>query len=52
MLWACLQSGYNPASDLLSWWSTRGFLRDIFGTADTSNPYTEEVMPGDGLAPS
>lgn len=39
------QSGYNPVSDIISWWTTRGFLRDIFGTTDMSNPYTEDVVP-------
>ena len=45
-----LQSGYNPFSDLASWWGARGFLRNLFGTTDMQNPYTEAVMPGADLA--
>ena len=36
-------TGYNPVSDVLSWWTARGFLRDIFGETNMSNPYTEAV---------
>lgn len=41
--------GYNPNADYLSWWTLRGFLRDIFGTVDMSNSYTEDVAAGEEL---
>lgn len=44
-----LQGGYNPNADYLSWWTLRGFLRDIFGTVDMSNSYTEDVAAGEEL---
>ncbi|KAK9800194.1 hypothetical protein WJX73_007257 [Symbiochloris irregularis] len=44
-------SGYNPISDVASWWALRGFLRDIFGIANTTNPYTEDVMAAEDISP-